>query len=205
MTMQAESLLPVRHPARQTGNARKSYMKLQFKFIKPGKLVDGDLQLVLVGKHPANPVKKYVPCYEFEMRKTGGSRKIGSVRLRIGRTRPLIGWGGHIGYGVDKKYRGHHYAARSCLLLFPFAYAHGLRTLWITCAPDNMPSRRTCEIAGGEYMGTIRVPKGTELYARGRRHVRRYKFNLKNIADTAGKIPAFTKKSNCACNALCVY
>jgi len=102
--------------------------------MNPGKLIDGELQLALVRKHPADPVKKYVPWYEFEMRKTGGSRKIGYVRLRIGRTSPLTGWCGHIGYGVDQKYRGHHYAARSCRLLFPFAYAHGLRTLWITCA-----------------------------------------------------------------------
>ena len=44
-------------------------MSKDFTFIDPGKLVDGDLELVLVGKHEADPVKKYVPWYDFEMRK----------------------------------------------------------------------------------------------------------------------------------------
>jgi predicted acetyltransferase len=115
------------------------------------------------------------------MREKGNGRTIGSIRLRIGRTRPLAGWCGHIGYGVDEKARGRRYAARSCQLLFPLAYAHGLRTLWITCDPENLASRRTCEIAGGEYIDTVRVPKGTEMYSEGKRRVRRYRFDLRKI------------------------
>jgi N-acetylglutamate synthase len=156
-------------------------MKKSFRFLNPGKLVDADLELVLSQTIPADPVKKYVPCYEFELRETGKPAKIGSIRLRIGRTRALTGWCGHIGYGVDEPARGRRYAARSCRLLFPLAYAHGLRTLWITCDPKNMASRRTCEIAGGEYIDTVRVPKGTELYAEGRRRVRRYRFDLARL------------------------
>jgi tagatose 1,6-diphosphate aldolase len=67
------------------------------------------------------------------------------------------------------------------MLLFPLAYAHGLRTLWITCDPKNIASRRTCEIAGGRYVNTVRVPTGTEMYEAGRRWVRRYKFDLRKI------------------------
>lgn len=156
-----------------------------FQFINPGRLADGDLRLILEAKHPADPVKKYVPWYAFEMREIGDSRKIGTIRLRIGRTRPLTGWCGHIGYGVAEKSRGHRYAARSCRLIFPIAYAHGLRFIWITCAPKNMPSRRTCERAGGQYVDTVHVPKGTELYSSGVRRVRRYRFDLRRIV--AGK------------------
>lgn len=151
-------------------------MRSRFRFINPGRLVDGDLELVLVKKHPADPVKKYVPWYAFEMRRAGVAGKVGEIRLRIGRTRPLYGWCGHIGYGVDGKHRGNRFAARSCILLLPIAHAHGLRTIWITCAPRNTASRRTCELAGGEYVDTVRVPKGTELYEKGTRMVRRYRF-----------------------------
>jgi predicted acetyltransferase len=164
------------HPSRSTEK-----MMTSFAFIRKRKYVDGDLQVVLKKTAPADPVKNYVPGYEFEMREAGSVSPIGSIRLRIGRTRPLVGWCGHIGYGVDEKARGKHYAARSCRLLFPLAYAHGLRTIWITCDPTNMPSRRTCEIAGGEYVDTVEVPKGTEMYAEGKRRVRRYRFNLKKI------------------------
>lgn len=165
-----------------------------FRFIRNGKYVDGDLALVLTKTTPADPVKKYVPGYEFEMRHKGRSRKIGRIRLRIGRTRPLVGWCGHIGYEVHAKHRGQRYAARSCRLLFPLAGAHGLRTLWITCDPKNAASRRTCELAGGVYIDTVRVPEGTEMYAEGKRQVRRYRFDLRKVLsnqapeDTARKL-----------------
>jgi tagatose 1,6-diphosphate aldolase len=172
-------------------------MKKSFRFLNPGKLVDADLELVLARTIPADPVKKYVPCYEFELRETGKPVKAGSIHLRIGRTRPLIGWCGHIGYGVDEPARGRRYAARSCRLLFPLAYAHGLGTLWITCDPKNMASRRTCEIAGGEHVDTVRVPKGTEMYADGSRRVRRYRFDLARLlrnkrSSMKGKPMSFT-------------
>jgi tagatose 1,6-diphosphate aldolase len=153
-----------------------------FRFRTPGRLVDGDLQLVLAKKSPADPVKNYSPCYAFEMRSQGKPCKAGTIRLRIGRQRSLAGWCGHIGYDVEKAFRGQRFAARSCRLLFPLARAHGLATLWITCDPKNLASRRTCEIAGGIYVNTVRVPRGTELYASGRRHVRRYRFELKKLA-----------------------
>jgi len=99
-------------------------MKTQFKFIRPGKLADTDLTLVLTKTTPADPVKRYVPGYEFEMRQRGSRIKAGTIRLRIGRTRPLMGWCGHIGYDVAEKQRGKRYAARSCMLIFPIAYVH---------------------------------------------------------------------------------
>lgn len=155
-------------------------MSDKFKFLRPGKLVDSDLQLVLVKKHPANPEKKYVPAYDFEMRKAGGNSKFGRISLRIGSPRRLR-CPGHIGYGVDEKHRGNRYAARACKLLFPFAAAHGLKALWITCNPNNKASARSIEIAGGKYIETIRVPKTHEMYAQGDRYLRRYRIDLKKI------------------------
>ena len=110
-------------------------MKTSFRFIRTRKYVDADLELALARTIPADPVKKHVPCYEFELRETGKPAKVGSIRLRIGRTRPLFGWCGHIGYGVDEQARGRRYGARSCRLLLPLAYAHGLRSKRIGGAP----------------------------------------------------------------------
>jgi predicted acetyltransferase len=161
-------------------NYRKE-MNTEFKFLEVGPLADGDLRVVLSKTTPADPVKKYVPGYEFEMREGSNEVRAGTIRLRIGRTRPLLGWCGHIGYHVDEKSRGKRYAARSCRLVFPIAFAHGLRTIWITCDPKNIASRRTCELAGGQYVNTVTVPRGTEAYAQGRRRVRRYRFDLKKM------------------------
>lgn len=152
-------------------------MKDEFTFTNPGKLVDGDLRLVLVKKHPANPVKRHVPWYQFKMRKAGVRRWIGNINLRIGSARQLR-CPGHVGYRVSKPYRGHHFAARSCRLLLPLARVHGIKVLWITCAPGNMASRRTLELAGAKYAGTIRIPKDHEMYKQGGRRLRRYRLAL---------------------------
>lgn len=159
-------------------DTRHVSMSKDFKFINPGKLVDGDLELVVVKKHPANPAKKHVPAYDFEMRKVGKGSRIGSISLRLGRTRYLVKCAGHLGYNVYKRYRGHRYAARGCRLLAPLARAHGLKTMWITCEPRNIASRKTCRLAGGRYVETVRIPKGTEMYDRGMRFVRRYRISL---------------------------
>ncbi|MFA5863211.1 MAG: GNAT family N-acetyltransferase [Phycisphaerae bacterium] len=152
-------------------------MKELFTFVNPGKLIDGDLELVLIKKTPADPVKGYVPGYEFEMRRLGKSAAIGTIRLRIGSAVKLR-YPGHIGYEVKKRFRGHRYAARSCQLIFPLARDHGLGSVWLTVDPKNVPSQRTCEIAGATHIETIRIPKDHEMYARGARFCRRYRIDL---------------------------
>ena len=149
-----------------------------FAFLNPGRLIDGDLELILVEKTPADPVKGYVPGYEFEMRHPGMPAILGVIRLRIGSAAKLR-YPGHIGYEVNEKFRGHRYAARSCQLIAPFAQAHGLRTVWLTVDPKNIPSQRTCAIIGAKYVETVRIPKDHEMYAHGARYRRRYRLDLK--------------------------
>ncbi len=149
-----------------------------FRFRKPGRLVDGDLELVLACLHPADPVKGYVPSYEFEMRRTATTTRLGSINLRIGSAWRLR-YPGHIGYAVDPPHRGHRYAARSCRLLVPLARAHGLKAAWLTVDPANAPSLRTCQLIGARYVATVRVPKSHEMYRRGARFRRRYRLSLR--------------------------
>lgn len=152
-------------------------MKRQLKFFNPGKLVDGDLELCLVEKRPADPKRKRSPCYVFEMRKAGGKAWIGTIRLRIDSTR-VLRLPGHLGFDVNTRYRGRHYAAKSCRLLLPLAQAHGLASIWITCDPKNLASRRTCELAGGKYVETVRIPSDHEMYSKDDCFVRRYRISL---------------------------
>ena len=149
-----------------------------FEFRNPGQLIDDDLTLVLVNKYPGDCDKGLVPAYGFEMRNTGTDEQVGTIDLRIGNLYDLVMYSGHIGFTVLKEYRGHRYAARACKLLFPLARSHGIEMLWITCNPDNIASRRTCERAGGEYVETIDLPKDTNAYKKGERQKRRYKFEL---------------------------
>ena len=157
-------------------------VKTPFKFLRPGRLMDGDLKLSLVRRVPADPVKRHVPGYEFEMRYPGKAVAMGSIRLRIG-SALRVRYVGHIGYDVKRRFRGHRYAARSCRLLLPLARAHGLKAVWLTVDPKNIASQRTCEIIGAQCVGTVRIPKTHPMYAQGARYRRRYRVDLKNLSN----------------------
>jgi predicted acetyltransferase len=149
-----------------------------FKFQDPTQLIDDDLELILVEKYPGDPTVGYVPAYRFKMALVGQDKQIGSIEIRVGNTEHVVMYGGHIGYGVDPEYKGHRYAARSCRLLLPLARSHGLKTLWITCNPDNMASRRTCEILGAELVEIVDLPEDTDMYQEGERQKCRYRLDL---------------------------
>jgi tagatose 1,6-diphosphate aldolase len=105
-------------------------------------------------------------------------RIAGGVSLRTGTTEAVERYYGHVGYHVYPPARGRGYAARACRLLLPLARRHGLRALWITCNPENVASRRTCERLGAVLVDTIPVPANDPLYARGDTQKCRYRLDL---------------------------
>ena len=98
----------------------------------------------------ADPAKSWLPAYHFAICDWNGV-KMGGCDQRVGHNRNTY-YGGNIGYHIAEPYRGRHYAGKACLLLFELARRHGLEYLVITCNPDNLPSRRTCEWLGGELL-----------------------------------------------------
>jgi tagatose 1,6-diphosphate aldolase len=150
----------------------------RFVHLDPGDLIDQDLQLILVRKSLPDARHRRVPDYLFEMRRTGTRVRMGRVSLRVSNDDHIVLYAGHIGYEVEPHFRGRHYAARSCKLLFPLARQHGLNPLWITCNPDNWPSRRTCERAGGQLVEIVPLPPNTDMFLAGERQKCRYRFDL---------------------------
>jgi len=134
------------------------------------------------GLQPGDAVRGFVPAYHFLMRLHPRHRSplpiVGGMGLRIGWTNDLEMYLGHIGYHVFPPARGMHLAERACRLVLPLAARHGLSTLWITCNPDNLPSRRTCERLGATYVDTVDLPTTHPLYARGERRKRRYRLEV---------------------------
>lgn len=159
---------------------------MSFKFYDPGRLVDDELELELVEKIPGNPEKDCVPAYRFWMRLPGHRGPVGIVELRVGDTEHLRQYAGHLGYRVTPSHRGNRYAVRACRLILPLARRHGLRELWITCNPDNLASRRTCELLGAELVEIVDVPADDEIYERGDRQKCRYllSFRIANLLVT---------------------
>ncbi|MDQ3396750.1 MAG: GNAT family N-acetyltransferase [Deinococcota bacterium] len=152
--------------------------KAVFNFHEPGSLVDGELELVLTEAYPGNPGLGFVPAYRFDMTLAGQNGAAGSIELRVGNTEHIVMYGGHIGYGVLPDYRGYRYAARACKLLLPLAKSHNLSPLWITCNPDNVASRKTCELAGADLVEIVDLPETTDMYQEGERQKCRYRIDL---------------------------
>lgn len=148
-----------------------------FLFYDTYDLRDHEIFLRLNRTCQAQPQKKWLPAYYFDICLLGGE-KIGYCDLRIGHNEKTY-IGGNIGYGIDEPYRGNHYAAKACKLLFNLAKKHRMEYLIITCVPENLASAKTCHAAGGEFIERIPIPEGNEMYAEGKREVLVYRFDLK--------------------------
>ena len=139
-------------------------------------LKDHEIFLQLDHTCEAQPEKRWLPAYYFNICLLNGT-KIGYCDLRIGHNDKTY-IGGNIGYGVDEPYRGHHYAAKACALLFQQARKHGMAYVIITCDPSNRASARTCERTGARYLETAPVPEDHEMYAEGKREVMIWRADL---------------------------
>jgi predicted acetyltransferase len=149
-----------------------------FMFLDPGVLTDGELEVQLSRTHPADPIRDWVPWYEFSLHLRGVGFSIGQVSFRVGHGEWLENYGGHIGYGVDPPCRGRRFAERAVRLLLPFIRRHGFKQIWITCNPDNWPSRRTCERLGAVLVGIVDLPLDNDMYRRGERQKCRFRLDL---------------------------
>jgi predicted acetyltransferase len=141
------------------------------------RLSDGVIDLVLADRTPADPSKGYVPSLQYHITLHGSDIRIGAIRLRTGYAPSLL-YAGHIGYDVEEIHRGHHFAARACLLLQEVAMAEGLTRLIMTCDPSNVASRRTCERVGAKKEGIFDLPPEHGLFRKGYRQISRYNWDL---------------------------
>jgi predicted acetyltransferase len=144
--------------------------------LDPGTPEETGLQLRLA-EFKVHPLHS-VPAYFFSIVDAASGEPAGNINLRLGWDENLVLYAGHIGYGVDEAWRGRRFAARATRLLAPLAARHGFPELWITCNPDNVASRRSCELAGAAYVETVEVMPGSAYYERGIRQKCRYRLNL---------------------------
>lgn len=145
-------------------------------FYDTSDLKNDEIFLKLTRTCEAEPEKQWLPAYYFDICLLDG-RKIGYCDLRIGHNeRTYIG--GNIGYGIDEEFRGNHYAAKACKLLFRQARKHDMDYLIITCVPANLASSRTCELAGGKFLEIADIPTDNNMYLEGKRQVKIFRFDI---------------------------
>src|SRR5262245_25338519 len=121
---------------------------VDIEFIDPGPLVDGDLELRLVEKTPADHERGFEPAYRFAMVEATSGVVMGNITLRVGHSEHLTLYRGHIGFGVEERFRGNRLALRSCRLLAGLARHHSVMALWLSCDEGKVASERTLEVVG---------------------------------------------------------
>jgi predicted acetyltransferase len=148
-----------------------------FQFLALDLLTDGEIDLKIHKKVPANEEKGYVPAYHYQITLHDSFEVIGEIDLRVGYTEGLY-YGGHIGYHIFEPYRGHHYAYKACLIIKRVAVQHGMKELIITCSPDNLPSRKTLEKLGLHLKEIAKLPPYNDMYQLGEREKCIFVWNL---------------------------
>ncbi|MBW9158696.1 GNAT family N-acetyltransferase [Clostridium tagluense] len=131
-------------------------------------LTDGEIDLKIEEKTPFNDEKGYVPAYKYKITLHNSNDSIGNIDIRIGYNENIY-YGGHIGYGIDKAYRGKSYASKACRIIKQLAISHGIDKVIITCDPYNWASRRTCEKMGLKLKEIADLPPHNLMYLEGER------------------------------------
>jgi predicted acetyltransferase len=148
-------------------------------FLEPEPLSDGEVSLVLARRQKPEPLRGWCRAYHFEIRRAETGACIGQVTFRAGHTHTLEYYSGHIGYSISEPMRGRGFAEKAVRLLLPFIQRHGFSVIWITCNPDNVASRRTCERLGAEFIEIVPLPVDNDMYLqRGETHKCRYRLEL---------------------------
>ena len=121
-------------------------------------LTDGEIDLKVIHLYDGRGEMGDSPMYGFFISLTDTDTRVGEISFRFVNTHTVINYDGNVGYGVDQRYRGNHYAKKACLILRELALAHGLKRLYVTCAPTNVASVRTCQLLGAMDLGLIDLP-----------------------------------------------
>jgi tagatose 1,6-diphosphate aldolase len=146
------------------------------QILYPNELQTAELVLEFLEYAPHRFLR--VPTYFFHMIDPSSQENVGRINLRATNAELVVRFAGHIGYEVAEPHRGRRLAARAVEMLKPLAGRLALDPLWITCNPDNYASRRTCELAGGEFVETIAIPLHNLMYEGGAREKCRYRVDL---------------------------
>ena len=111
-----------------------------FKRRSRAAMTDGVIDLVPLWLYPPDEAMRFGECHDFTIMPHGVRKKAGQISLRLGES-PCV-----------------YYFGRACELLRPLMEAAGKDSVVITCDPDNLPSRRTCEGLGCELERIVNVP-----------------------------------------------
>jgi hypothetical protein len=149
--------------------------------IDPGDLRDQELQLKLE-RFRYDAIHK-VPSYDFRMMHAATAEDMGTIRLRVGSTKHVEMYAGHIGYDVYEAHRGHRYASRSVRLLMPASRA---ALLVDHLRPGECSFTALPGDCGSRVCGDCECPADCVIHKAGHPRKCRYRLDLSLTSKFAG-------------------
>ena len=125
--------------------------------IKPD-FTDGVIDLIPADLGVPEPSLGFREVYDYYITPHGRLKEAGQISIRLGEGEGIY-YFGHIGYHINKRYQGQHWALRACRLIQPLLEGAGMTSVVLTTDPDNVPSIRTIERLGSILERTVPVPK----------------------------------------------
>ena len=136
-------------------------------------LSDDEVTLKISQKYEGD--NELLPFYYYDI--CVNSIVVGKISIRIGNNYHSY-YNGHIGYEIDKEYRGSNYAYKACKLVLQVAKAHNMSELILTCDESNIASYKTIEKLGAELIEIVKPPKDYFAYREDMEKQRIYKVKL---------------------------
>ena len=134
----------------------------------------GPVSLQLEECVPADVSRGLVRYHHFKV-VDGSGVILGHINFRIGDTRHVTLFAGHIGFEILPEHRGHRYSLAACRALAPHIRNY-YEQIVITVDPDNAPSRKIIEELGAKFISEVEVPSDDPSYLSGARRKLRYQW-----------------------------
>ena len=140
----------------------------------PETLSFGEVRLSFARVFPGDAARGLVRYYHFRILNAAG-QDVGHINFRVGDTEHVLVSAGHIGYEVEKAFRGRGFAFQACRAIAPFVRLI-YESVTITCDPDNRASIRTIERLAARFVDQVCIPPHDPHYKRGSRIKNRYRW-----------------------------
>lgn len=145
-----------------------------FKFFNEFDVISTDeITLKISQKHQGDD--ELLPFYYYDI--IVDNNIVGKISIRIGNNYHSY-YNGHIGYEIDKGFRGNNYSCKACTLVLQVAKAHDMGELILTCDESNIASYKTIEKLGAELIEIVKPPKDYFAYRENMEKQRIYKLLL---------------------------
>lgn len=128
-----------------------------FFFGTKPEFTNGRIDLIPIHPGKPDPLLGFGQERVWRITEHGRRQEIGILSYRDGESE-CVYYYGHIGYHINETWRGHHYALEACRLIRSVILMSGKESVVITCDPDNLASRKTCERLGCTLERTVAVP-----------------------------------------------